>query len=340
MHLGNGAITPECGAVALAFASLGVGAAFVGTRVLGIAPRRAYTAAALGSAVFAAQLFNIQILPFSSVHLIGGVLLAWVLSPSLGALTMAGILTLQALLLGDGGLLALGANIINMGLMPAAAVALVRRGLPADAEATSAASSSPASWTAAPWTLALTAFGCTVAAAALIVLEVSLGRSAAQLEGLQYFAVRMLAWHALAGVVEAAATVAIVGLLARLAARDATGLELSARGAGLVVAASLAIAVLSLPAFGLASAAPDSYEAALASAEHSGLAVGQIESAAKLAGPAFVVQGCQDALTRAIPSSEGPLAVLATVLAGLVAWGFAWTGLRTQAIAEPVAGGS
>ncbi len=84
MHLGNGAITPECGAVALGVAALGVGAAFVWTRVLGVPPKRAYTAAALGTAVFAAQLFNVQILPFSSVHLIGGVLLAWVLSPPLG----------------------------------------------------------------------------------------------------------------------------------------------------------------------------------------------------------------------------------------------------------------
>ena len=88
MHLGNGAITPECGAVALGVAALGVGAAFVGTRVLGVAPKRACTAAALGTAVFAAQSFNVQILPFSSVHLIGGVLLAWVLSPPLGAVPL------------------------------------------------------------------------------------------------------------------------------------------------------------------------------------------------------------------------------------------------------------
>lgn len=287
MHLGNGAITPECGAVALGVAALGVGAAFVGTRVLGVAPKRAYTAAALGSAVFAAQLFNVQILPFSSVHLIGGVLLAWVLAPPLGALTMAGILTLQAVLLGDGGLLALGANIINMGLMPAAAVALVRRGMSEQHAAR------------APWILAGTAFGCTLAAAALIVLEVSVGRSAAQLEGLQYFAARMLAWHALAGLAEAAVTVAIVAALAKMAARDSAVLELSVKRAGLVVAASLAIAILSLPTFGLASTVPDSYQAALVAAEQSGLAVGSIEMPGKLAGAAAVVQGCQESLAAA-----------------------------------------
>jgi cobalt/nickel transport system permease protein len=331
MHLGNGAITPECGAVALGVAALGVGAAFVGTRVLGVPPKRAYTAAALGTAVFAAQSFNVQILPFSSVHLIGGVLLAWALSPALGALTMTGILSLQALLLGDGGLLALGANIINMGLMPAAAVALLRRGK-ADVQATDS-----------PWTLALAAFGCTVAAAGLIVLEVSIGRSAAQLEGLPYFAARMLAWHALAGVAEATLTVAIVAGLANLAARESTGprlsakLELSPRSAGLVMAASLAIALLGLPAFGLASAAPDSYQAALVAADQSGLAVGQIEAPAKLAGASAVVQGCQDALAAALPDPQGLLVVLATALSGVIAWGIARTS-RASTIGEPLAG--
>ena len=117
MHLGNGAITPECGAVALGVAAMGVGAAFVGTHVLGLERKRAYTAAGLGTAVFAAQLFNVKILPFRVPSILSaGSSLAWVLSPPLGALTMAGILTLQAVLLGDGGLLALGANIINMGL--------------------------------------------------------------------------------------------------------------------------------------------------------------------------------------------------------------------------------
>jgi cobalt/nickel transport system permease protein len=310
--------------------------------VLGVPAKRAYTAAALGSAVFAAQSFNVQILPFSSVHLIGGVLLAWVLSPPLGVLTMTGILTLQALLLGDGGLLALGANIINMGLVPAAAVALVRRGLARRENVDPKAARSPADLHL--WALAATAFACTVLAAGLIVLEVSIGRSAAKLEGLEYFAARMLAWHALAGVAEAASTVAIVAVLARLAARDTAGsqlsakLELSPKSAGLVVAASLAIALLSLPAFGLASAAPDSYQAALASAEQSGLAVGQIEAPTKLAGGAAVVQGCQDALAASLPDPRGLVVVLATALAGVIAWGFARTCSRASVIGEPLAG--
>ncbi len=87
------------------------------------------------------------------------------------------------------------------------------------------------------------------------------------------------------------------------------------------MAASLAVAWLSLPTFGLASAAPDSYQAALAAAEQSGLAVGQIEAPTKLAGGAAVVQGCQDALAAALPDPRGLVVVLATVLSGAIAWG-------------------
>src|SRR5665213_1009462 len=113
MHLGNGAITPECGAIALAAAAAGAGAAIASARACGLDRAQSRTAGALGAAVFAAQLFNVQVLPYSSVHLIGGVLLAWTLGPAVGLLTMSCILALQALLLGDGGLMAWGANVIN-----------------------------------------------------------------------------------------------------------------------------------------------------------------------------------------------------------------------------------
>jgi cobalt/nickel transport system permease protein len=255
---------------------------------------------------------------------------------------MAGILTLQAVLLGDGGLLALGANVINMGLMPAAVVALVQRvtARRVAAERATAGQQAARSY----WTLAATAFGCTVAAAGLIVLEVSIGRSAAQLQGLEYFAARMLAWHAVAGLAEAASTMAIVAVLTNLADREALGcegwakLDLGPKSAGLVVAVSLAVAILGLPAFGLASAAPDNYQAALVSADQSGLAVGQIETPGKLAGASAVVQGCQDALAASLPDAQGLLVVLAAVLAGGIAWGCARTSSRARVIGEPLAG--
>jgi len=72
----------------------------------------------MGAFVFAAQMINFAVLPGTSGHLGGGVLLAILLGPAAGIVTMAAILIVQCLLFQDGGLLALGTNIINMGVVP------------------------------------------------------------------------------------------------------------------------------------------------------------------------------------------------------------------------------
>jgi cobalt/nickel transport system permease protein len=344
MHLGNGAITAECGVVALSVAAVGAGTAIWMARACGVDRARARTAGALGAAVFAAQMFNVQILPFSSVHLIGGVLLAWVLGPPLGALTMMAVLTLQAVLLGDGGLLALGVNSINMALLPAIVVAVARQKFAA------ASTRSPAR------TVALAAWTCTVAAAALIILEVSLGRSAAQLEGLGPFAARMIGWHAIAGILEAAATLAAIRALERVRERRgllphqswalsspgsapaalSTQAALSARGAAIVAVVSLVVAVLSVPALGLASSAPDTYEAALAAARAAGFAVGDLDQVQQLSGFSGQVQSWQGELAALLPGPEMISAVLATVIAGMASWGCAaWLCGRSDAAYTP-----
>src|SRR4051812_25489266 len=97
MHLGNGAMTPECGLVALSAAVVGATAAVYAAKQRGLSNPQVRMAGVFGAAVFAAQLFNVQILPYSSVHLIGGVFLAWALGPPLGLLTMSGLLLLQAI---------------------------------------------------------------------------------------------------------------------------------------------------------------------------------------------------------------------------------------------------
>ena len=73
----------------------------------------------LGALVFAAQMINFTIPGTgSSGHLGGAMLLAVLLGPYAAFLTMASILTIQALFFADGGLLALGCNIFNMGFFP------------------------------------------------------------------------------------------------------------------------------------------------------------------------------------------------------------------------------
>ncbi|CAH2212910.1 energy-coupling factor ABC transporter permease [Tepidibacter aestuarii] len=70
----------------------------------------------MGAFVFASQMINFTIPGTgSSGHLGGGMLLAILLGPYAGFLTMASILIIQALFFADGGLLALGCNIFNMG---------------------------------------------------------------------------------------------------------------------------------------------------------------------------------------------------------------------------------
>ncbi len=72
----------------------------------------------LAAFVFAAQMLNFPILGGTSGHLIGGSLLAILLGPMAGFLTMATVVLAQALFLQDGGLLALGANIFNICAIP------------------------------------------------------------------------------------------------------------------------------------------------------------------------------------------------------------------------------
>jgi cobalt/nickel transport system permease protein len=75
--------------------------------------------AVLGAFIFAAQMINFTIpATGSSGHLGGGLILAILLGPYAGFLTLASVLVIQALFFADGGLLALGCNIFNLGFFP------------------------------------------------------------------------------------------------------------------------------------------------------------------------------------------------------------------------------
>lgn len=308
MHLGNGAITPECGIVALGAAAAGAAVAYGVARVAGPEPGKARTAGALGAAVFAAQMVNVPVLPFSSVHLVGGVLLAWALGPALGLLIMSAVLTLQAVALGDGGLLALGANILNMALVPAVGVLALRRWVPQISGARAALA------------LGATAYLCTLAAAALITLEVAVGRGGEQLAGWHEFAVTMLGTHAVLGLFEAVVTMAAVAALSLepQALRLQPGsVRFSPRKAGVLTAASLVVAGLSLPVFGLVTALPDGYQAVVHQLHASGRALGNLESDS-LVGVGATLQAWQEAASSALP--ESLLVLSATAMAAGVCW--------------------
>ncbi len=68
----------------------------------------------LGAFTLAAQMLNFPVLGGTSGHLVGGALLAILLGPMAGFLTMTTVVLAQALFLQDGGLVAAGANIFNI----------------------------------------------------------------------------------------------------------------------------------------------------------------------------------------------------------------------------------
>lgn len=81
--------------------------------------RRVPLMGVLGAFIFAAQMINFTIPGTgSSGHLGGGMILTILLGPHAAFLTMASILTVQALFFADGGLVALGCNIFNLGFFP------------------------------------------------------------------------------------------------------------------------------------------------------------------------------------------------------------------------------
>lgn len=70
----------------------------------------------MGAFIFASQMINFTIpATGSSGHIGGGLILAILLGPYAGFLTIASVLAIQALFFADGGLLALGCNVFNMG---------------------------------------------------------------------------------------------------------------------------------------------------------------------------------------------------------------------------------
>jgi len=67
--------------------------------------------------IFAAQMFNFQVIGGTSGHLLGGVLAAILLGPWAGTLVMVAVVAVQGLVFQDGGLVVMGANIFNMGIV-------------------------------------------------------------------------------------------------------------------------------------------------------------------------------------------------------------------------------
>jgi len=113
MHMDNALVSPVVGGAMLAVAVC-VAAVSI-KKVKDMDEQKIPLMGVMAAFVFAAQMINFTIPGGSSGHLGGGLILAILLGPYAGFLSMAAILLIQAMFFADGGLLAYGCNLINMG---------------------------------------------------------------------------------------------------------------------------------------------------------------------------------------------------------------------------------
>lgn len=116
MHMADALISPAVGATFWVASAAGI--AYSAKKLKECSDEgRIPLMGVLAAFIFAAQMINFTIPGTgSSGHLGGGMILAILLGPWAGFLSMASVLTVQALFFADGGLLALGSNIFNLGV--------------------------------------------------------------------------------------------------------------------------------------------------------------------------------------------------------------------------------
>jgi cobalt/nickel transport system permease protein len=151
--------------------------------------------------VFAAQMLNMPVAGGTSGHLLGSVLAAVILGPMTASIIMATVFIVQGIFFQDGGVTALGANIFNMGFMGTFVgyyfYVLLKKILGGEAGKFIA--------------LAAAAWLSVVLASAGTAIEIA----ASGIMPMMVILPAMLAIHAVIGLIEAGATVVVMGFIAK-----------------------------------------------------------------------------------------------------------------------------
>jgi cobalt/nickel transport system permease protein len=120
MHIANGILNAPASVAYAVVAAIGLAVCLTRAQ-RDLDDRLAPMAGLVAAFIFAVQMLNFPVLPGISGHLLGGTLAVMLVGPWVGALCVAIVLVVQALVFADGGVTALGANITNMALVGAAA---------------------------------------------------------------------------------------------------------------------------------------------------------------------------------------------------------------------------
>ena len=116
MHIPDGFLDAKTAVATGVLGAAGVGVALRQARQH-LPPQRVPLLGLAAAFVFAAQMINFPVAGGTSGHLVGGVLVAVLLGPSVAVIVISSVLIVQCLMFADGGLTALGANIFNMGIV-------------------------------------------------------------------------------------------------------------------------------------------------------------------------------------------------------------------------------
>jgi len=119
VHIPDGFLDAKTAVVTGGLAVAGLGVALKQARSH-LSPRQVPLLGLAAAFVFAAQMINFPVMGGTSGHLVGAVLVAALLGPSVAVVVMSAVLIVQCLVFADGGLSALGANVLNMGVLSGA----------------------------------------------------------------------------------------------------------------------------------------------------------------------------------------------------------------------------
>jgi cobalt/nickel transport system permease protein len=241
--------------------------------------------------IFAAQMINFPVAGGTSGHLVGGALAAIALGPWPAMLVMAAVVGVQALLFQDGGLVALGANILNMGVVPAAIGYGLYRGAASAPRGVRLGVAGVAAWVSVMGAALLTSLQLWLSGASSLELVVP----------------AMLGVHAVIGLGEALITVAALSFVLTTRPDLVEGAPAGGRGWVPVGVGVSALVVLLAP---LASADPDGLEKV---AEDLGFLERAAEAPYQVL-PDYTVPGLEDPTVATIAAGLVGLAVVAAVV--------------------------